>query len=87
MEKEKEKKKWHKYTIVCPKCSKAITVKTFAFTSSGEIRVLGFCRPCKIEIFCEMEIVAIMASCALSEKEGRKVIMKKTTESNKGWVN
>ena len=81
MEKEKGAKKWHKYTITCPKCSKAITVTTFAFTSSGEIRVVGLCKHCKIEIFCEMEIVVIMASCVLSEKEGRKVVMKKTTES------
>lgn len=86
MEKEKKEKKWHKYTVTCPKCSKAIAITTLAFISSGDIRITGLCRHCKIEIFCEMEIMAIMTSCARNEKEGRRVMMKKTTES-KNWVN
>jgi hypothetical protein len=70
MEKEKEKKKWHKHTIICPKCSKPIVVKSFAFTSSGDIRIME-----------------IMASCAMSEKEGRKVMLEKTVKGSNERVN
>jgi len=85
MGKDKEKK-WHKYTVTCPKCSKPIRGKSLAFTSSGDIRVLGFCKHCKIEVFCETEIWAIMASCAQSEKEGKRLMVEKITEG-KEWVN
>ena len=79
---EQKEKNWHKYTIVCPRCSRPIIMRSLAFTSDGVIEIDGFCETCRLRIGWTGEIIKIMAECYKAE-EARKARGERAEEDEK----
>ena len=64
---KKEEKKWHRHTIICPRCRRPVVIYSLAFTSGGDVKANGICITCALKICWEGDITEIMADCCKAE--------------------